>query len=305
MRRLPSLNALRAFEAAARHRSFTLAAEELSVSHAAISRHVRGLEEALGLRLFRRDGRGVVPTEDGGHLADAAGEAFARIEAVVAELTGEPERGLLRLSVEPAFANRWLVPRLAAFQALHPLVEISIDPTTALADMRHDPIDLGIRYGRGGWSGVIAEELIAVKAYPVCAPDLAARLATPADLAGVVLLHEDTTRHWTDWLAAAGVEDAVDGTRGPRLSDTALALDAAARGHGVALGDDVTCLEELEAGWLVKPFATEIEADSYWLAMPEDRRLSAAAGTFRGWLLDAMERFAAHAAALAQAGRPA
>ncbi len=291
MRRLPPLNALRAFEAAFRHRSFTRAAEELAVSHAAIGRHVRGLEARLGLRLFRRDGRGVVPTAEGRLLADAAAEAFERIETAVGALTASTAPGLLRLSVEPGFAVRWLAPRLAGFRRLHPRIEVALDPTAALSDLRHDPVDLAIRYGAGGWSDVVAEKLVDVVTFPVCAPALATRLSRPADLAGLVLLHEETTRHWSGWLDAQGVGALVDASRGPRLSDTALALEMAVLGHGVALGDNVTCAGDLATGRLVRPFAAALSAGAYWLVMPQDRRLSPAAGDFRAWLLAAMEDF--------------
>lgn len=285
MRPLPPLNAVRAFEAAARRGSFTAAAAELGVSHAAISRHVRGLEARLGVPLLLRDGRGLAPTEAGRAFAAVVADAFDRLSRGMVAISAEAGRGRLRLSVEPAFAGRWLVPRLGDFRQSHPGIDIELDPTLRLADFRGDQTDLAIRYGRGGWPGVAAEKLVQVMDYPVCAPALAVTLATPADLRGQTLLHDESAQTWSLWLAEVGVEG-IDATRGPRFHDVALALDAAMAGQGVAMGDDVLCARDIAAGRLVRLFDVSVPRSWYWLAMPEDRRLSPAAGAFRAWLLD-------------------
>ncbi|MFE0758926.1 transcriptional regulator GcvA [Inquilinus sp. NPDC058860] len=284
MRPLPPLNAVRAFEAAARRGSFTAAAAELGVSHAAISRHVRGLEARLGVPLLLREGRGLAPTEAGRAFAAVVADAFDRLSQGMVVIAAEAGRGRLRLSVEPAFAGRWLVPRLGAFRKLHPGIDIELDPTLRLADFRADQTDLAIRYGRGGWPGLAVEKLMQVMDYPVCAPAVAAGLATPADLRGQTLLHDESAQTWSLWLAAAGITG-IDASRGPRFLDVALALDAAMAGEGVAMGDDVLCARDIAAGRLVRLFDVSVPRSWYWLAMPEDRRLSPAAGAFRAWLL--------------------
>jgi LysR family glycine cleavage system transcriptional activator len=294
MRRLPPLNALRAFEAAARHRSFTAAAEELGVTHAAIGRHVRGLEAQLGRALFHRDGRGVVPTALGGDLARVAGEAFDTLAAGLDRLIeADVPAGRVRISLEPAFAARWLVPRLGDLGARYPRVDVVLDPTQRLVDFRRETADLAIRYSAGGpWPGTVAEKLADVEGFPVCAPALAATLATPEDLRHAILLHDESPREWAVWLAAAGAAG-VDAARGTRFNDAALALEAAAHGQGVALGDSALAGDDLLAGRLVQPFVTRIAYGSYWLVMAEGRRLSPAAGAFRAWIGDAMAAFLA------------
>lgn len=284
MRPLPPLNAVRAFEAAARRGSFTAAAAELGVSHAAISRHVRGLEARLGVPLLLRDGRGLAPTEAGRAFAAVVADAFDRLSQGMVAIAAEAGRGRLRLSVEPAFAGRWLVPRLGDFRQSHPGIDIELDPTQRLVDLRAEQIDLAIRYGTGGWSGVVAERLVRVMDYPVCTPALAPALRQPADLRGQTLLHDESAQTWALWLQAAGVEG-IDATRGPRFHDVALALDAAAAGQGVAMGDDVLCARDIAAGRLVRLFDVTVTRNWYWLVMPEGRRLPAAAGAFRSWLL--------------------
>lgn len=284
MRPLPPLNAVRAFEAAARRGSFTAAAAELGVSHAAISRHVRGLEARLGVPLLLREGRGLAPTEAGRAFAAVVADAFDRLSRGMVAISEEAGRGRMRLSVEPAFAGRWLVPRLGAFRKLHPGIDIELDPTQRLADFRGDQTDLAIRYGQGGWSGLVVEKLVQVMDYPVCAPSVAAGLAVPADLRGHTLLHDESAQTWALWLAAAGVQG-IDATRGPRFLDVALALDAAIAGQGVAMGDDVLCARDIAAGRLVRLFDVTVPRNWYWLVMPQDGRLSPAAGAFRAWLL--------------------
>lgn len=284
MRPLPPLNAVRAFEAAARRGSFTAAAAELGVSHAAISRHVRGLEARLGVPLLLRDGRGLAPTEAGRAFAAVVADAFDRLSQGMVAIAAETGRGRLRLSVEPAFAGRWLVPRLGDFRQRHPGVDIELDPTNRIVDLRAEPIDLAIRYGAGDWPGLVAEKLVRVMDYPVCAPALAPKLTQPADLRGQTLLHDESARTWALWLQEAGV-DGIDATRGPRFHDVALALDAAMAGQGVAMGDDVLCARDIAAGRLARLFDVAVPRSWYWLVMPDSHRLSPAAGAFRAWLL--------------------
>jgi LysR family glycine cleavage system transcriptional activator len=284
MRPLPPLNAVRAFEAAARRGSFTAAATELGVSHAAISRHVRGLEARLGVPLLLREGRGLVLTEAGQDFAAVVADAFDRLSQGMVAISAESGRHRMRLSVEPAFAGRWLVPRLGEFRERHPGIDIELDPTNRLVDFRADQTDVAIRYGRGIWTGLVAETLVRVMDYPVCAPAFAAALQRPEDLRGQTLLHDESAQTWAMWLAAAGITG-IDALRGPRFHDVALALDAAMAGQGIAMGDDVLCARDIAAGRLVRLFDVTVPRNWYWLVMPEGRRLSPAAGAFRSWLL--------------------
>lgn len=283
----PPLNAIRAFEAATRHSSFAAAAEELGVSTTAISHHIKVLEERLSVKLFRPQGRGLVPTEAGQRFAAVVADAFQRISTGMAELSGEAAVGRLRLSVAPPFAAYWLVPRLVAFRRLHPGIEIEVESTQRPVDFRHNAVDLAIRYGDDDWGGLVAERLMQPVAFPVCVPELAASLAVPADLKAQPLLHEDSNKLWLAWLSAAGV-DGVDLNRGPRFSDVILLMEAIAAGQGVGLGDSLCSVRDLGSGRVVRPFDIGIPCDWYWLIMPPGRRLSAAAGNFRAWLLDQM-----------------
>jgi LysR family glycine cleavage system transcriptional activator len=297
-RRLPSLNALKAFEAAARHGSFTKAAEELHVTHAAISRHVRELEAWLQVDLFRRVSRGVVVTEVGESYRRTLTEVFDRLLAATQEVAaGSAGRGL-KVSVEPAFAARWLVPRLGSFQARHPGIDLALDSSNRLVDFRSDDADLAIRYGQGNWQDVDLVCLSEVRCFPVCSPGLlqGPLPASPEVLREHTLLHEETRSWWGEWLAEAGVEG-VDHTRGPLLQDTHLALEAAAAGQGFALGDSILAADDLADGWLVKPFTGDILEGGYYLVQPKHVKETAPRRAFREWLQAEMTQFLAGAEA--------
>ncbi|MGK9171337.1 LysR family transcriptional regulator [Inquilinus limosus] len=285
MRRPLPLNAIRAFEAATRCRSFAAAASELGVSPAAVSHHIRTLEARLGVALFRRSGRGIAPTEPGLRFARIVGDAFAAIDTGLAALAEEAGEARLRLDVDPSFVARWLMPRLGAFRQAHPAIVIEVE--AAAGPPRADGgFDLAIRYGAPSWPGFEAEPLVRPNAFPVCAPSVAFHLSAPSDLGTQTLLHDDSPGLWAAWLDLAGV-GALDATV-LRFSDLSHALDAAAMGLGVALGDDVTCAAELAQGRLVRPFPQSVPSDWFQLLMPAGRRLSTAAGTFRAWLLAEM-----------------
>ncbi|EWY38334.1 hypothetical protein N825_14085 [Skermanella stibiiresistens SB22] len=269
-RHLPTLTALRAFEAAARHLSFTKAAEELFITQAAVSRQVRELETWLGKPLFRRLHRQVALTEDGavlgGHLTESL-DGLARIIQSVKD----PASLSLRVSVEPALAARWLVPRLGRFRALHPGVELSVSSSASLARLGADA-DLAIRWSldRTEWRGTTASPLGEVDAFPVMAPsvrDQSPSLETPADLACRTLLSEDDRSHWIQWFVAAGVEG-VTVPRGPLFNDLSLAIEAAIRGEGVALAEPALVAEDLASGRLVRPFPQSTRLGAYWLVTP-------------------------------------
>ncbi len=285
-RRLPSLNALKAFEAAARLESFTEAAAELFVTHAAISRHVRDLEEWLGTQLFIRTGRGVDLTEAGQRYAARLTPLFDQLADATREAAAVGDVRQLKVTVEPAIASRWLVPRLGRFNDLHPDIELAIDPTAELADFRFGEADVGIRYGPGQWEGVEAVKLTDAVIFPVCAPKLVKDRPglTPADLAEFNLLHESRKQWWADWLAAAGVTG-VEDWRGT-LFQNHLAIEAAEAGQGFALSDQILVTDSLLDGWLVRPFSFDMKDHwHYWIVRGKGQKETPPVRSFREWLM--------------------
>lgn len=280
---LPSLHTLRVFEAAARRLSFTRAAIELHLTQAAVSRQIRQLEEALGQQLFVRLHRRVELTPVAERLAADLSQSFTQIARSVAQVRGET-RERLRLSVEPAFAARWLLPRLPRFVAGEPQIDIEVESTEILRDVGSDT-DLAIRYA---WTrqrpqrGAI--QLAEISVFPVLAPSLLRpghELRAPRDLLQHTLLHEDEGRSWEEWFGAAGLEG-IPIPRRMRFNDVALVLQAAVNGHGVALGDDLLAADDLRAGRLLKPFEVQAFCGSYWLLGVSSR--SRAQRAFRDWL---------------------
>jgi LysR family transcriptional regulator, glycine cleavage system transcriptional activator len=288
-RRLPSLNALKAFEAAARHESFSDAATELFVTHAAISRHIRELEEYLGTELFLRTGRGVTMTEAGQRFGGHLTPIFDQLADAAREAAAVGTARTLNVSVEPAFASRWMVGRLGKFSTLHPDIELSINPENRLVDFHVENVDLGVRYGQGTWEDVEAVKLSDVFIFPVCTPKLIADMSIlkPADLSSFNLLHENRKQWWADWLGAAKVAG-FDGWRGTTFQNH-LAIEAAEAGQGFALGDQILCTDSLVDGWLSRPFTIDMkDHGSYWIVRKKGSRESAPARAFREWLLGEM-----------------
>jgi len=288
-RRLPSLNALKAFEAAARHESFTEAAAELFVTHAAVSRHIRDLEDWLGTELFQRTGRGVDLTEAGRRYGAKLTPLFDALAEATREAAAVGDVRTLKVSIEPAFASRWLVPRLGRFSELHPDIELNIDPTNRLADFRSGDADIGLRYGPGGWSDVDAIRLTDTYIFPVAAPSLLKRATglTPQGLADYNLLHESRKQWWADWLAAAGVTG-VEDWRGTTFQNH-LAIEAAEAGQGFALGDQILCTDSLVEGWLVRPFNFDLkDHGTYWIVRAKGSRETSPARAFREWVMAEM-----------------
>jgi len=292
--RIPPLNALRAFEAACRHRSFTRAAAELNLTQGAISHRIRGLEDSLGAALFHRVGRQVVPTEAGAAYAPIVRAAFDLLAEGGERLFSRDSLGPLTLTLQPAFAMFWLIPRLGDFQRHHPDVEVRLDTTLREIDLAREDIDIGIRYGRGDWAGLKAERLFAYDMIPVCGPSLLkgpAPLDRPADLVHHTLLHAATDlADWRLWLRAAGVEG-VDPERGPTFDSTSLALTAAGAGLGLAIAPHAFVKDDLEDGWLVAPFAVTFAAtDAFYLVYPPAIAAQPRFVAFRDWLLAAAAR---------------
>ena len=287
-RRLPPLSALRAFEAAARHLSFTRAAGELHVTQTAISHQIRGLEELLGVKLFRRLPRGLVLTEEAQRYLPAVRDAFDRIDAATEQLAAVSASGTLTVSVLPSFAAKWLVPRLGRFRVVHPEIDLRISTSSHLVDFAREDVDVGIRMGRGNYPGLRVDRLFGEALMPVGAPALLEGnhpLRQPADLRHHVLLHEDDYTGWQLWLELAEVEG-VDAQRGPIFTDGAIVVQAAAEGQGVALARSALAAGDLAAGRLVQPFAVSIPYElAYYLVCPEATADRPKIRRFREWLL--------------------
>ncbi len=297
-RRLPPLNALRAFEAAARHLSFTRAAEELHVTQAAISHQVKALEEHLGRKLFRRLNRALLLSDDGQAYLPSVSRAFALLNDATRNLLERDAPGPLTVSALPSFAARWLVPRLGRFRQIHPDIDLRIDPSAALTDFASGDVDVGIRYGRGKYPGLRADWLMTEDIFPVCSPALLSGehpLRAPGDLEHQVLLHDDGHGDWRTWLLAAGI-DRVDPTRGPIFTDSSMLIQAAMAGQGVALARGVLAADELAAGRLVRPFTLSLPTDyAYYLVCPQNTAEQPKIAAFRDWLLDEARREASAA----------
>lgn len=297
-RRLPPLNALRAFEAAARHLSFTRAAEELHVTQAAISHQVKALEEHLGRKLFRRLNRALLLSDDGQAYLPSVSRAFALLNDATRDLLERDAPGPLTVSALPSFAARWLVPRLGRFRQIHPDIDLRIDPSAALTDFASGDVDVGIRYGRGKYSALRADWLMTEDIFPVCSPALLSGehpLRAPGDLEHQVLLHDDGHGDWRTWLLAAGV-DRVDPTRGPIFTDSSMLIQAAMAGQGVALARGVLAADELAAGRLVRPFTLSLPTEyAYYLVCPQNTAEQPKIAAFRDWLLDEARREASAA----------
>lgn len=286
--RLP-LTALRSFEAAGRHLSFSRAAEELFVTQAAISRQIRELETFLQQPLFVRYHRRVELTDAGQKLLGQLIKSFDDIDKRLSELAAKPAQSVVSVSVEPSLAASWLVPRLNRFRLLRPDIDVSLDVDPRLIDFRSDQAELALRFSahNTSWPRSEAEQLAPVIDSPVLSPGLIASgpaLECPADLRRYTLLHEENRQGWARWFEAAGAAEDVAAARGPLLADAALSKQAAMLGHGVALGDLLLVREELATGTLVKPFETNVVCGAYWLVAKSLRKLSEPAEAFADWI---------------------
>jgi LysR family glycine cleavage system transcriptional activator len=286
-RRLPPLNAIRAFEAAARHGSFTKAAFELHVTQGAVSHQVKLLEQWLGMPLFERFGHSLTLTAQGRSYLPALGKALDAVASATERLGAGVLAGPLRVTVLPSFASKWLMPRLGTFQAQYPAIDLHISTSAELHDFSVDAFDVGIRSGLGRWAGLRADLIAHEALTPVLSPTLAAKqvVQQPADLAGLTLLHDQPRDAWPRWLEMAGAVD-VDAKQGPSFNDAALVLQAALDGHGVAMGRVFLSAHDVAAGRLVQPFAQTLANDfSYWLVYPKSTAAKPRIDAFRTWLL--------------------
>ena len=293
--RLPPLTALRAFEAAARRLSFAKAAEELSVTPAALSYQIKQLEEHLGVALFRRLNRAVELTEAGRLLAPGTSEGFETLRRAVRALDAlREDRGLV-VTAGPAFTAKWLAPRVFHFIEKRPALEVRLVPSLRVLDFDRDGVDAAIRFGLHADPAHFSEVLILDRMTPVCAPALAERLRTPEDLAAVPLIHDDSmaplgwSPEWGDWLAAAGVER-PDWRRGLRFSNADQAIAAAAEGGAVALGRVSLAEGELRQGRLIAPFDLAIDPEAHFrFVCPAGAETRPTTELFRAWLREEIE----------------
>ncbi len=294
VRQLPSLNALRAFEAAARHLSFTKAGEELFVTQAAISHQVKALEDYLGLQLFRRLNRRLLLTDAGQAYLSPLTAALDQIAAATARLSHPKSSSALRVSVLASMAAKWLLPRLSRFRGRHPEIDILISASASRTDFNSDDVDVAIRYGPGrAYSGLEIIPMMGDRVFPVCSPKFLTEgpaMLRPQDLANHTLLHDETVegeiQHWGRWLAHAGVTG-IDTSRGPGFSDSNLALDAAAAGQGVALTRWSLAAIDLAAGRLIIPFGPIVDTDfSYFVVYPKAKADLPKVQAFADWLLE-------------------
>jgi LysR family transcriptional regulator of beta-lactamase len=277
------LNGLRAFEAAARHLSFTKAAVELCVTPAALGHQVKGLEERLGLPLFFRLPRGLALTDEGTALLPVLRDSFDRVAALLDELQGGKGREVLSVGAVGTFATGWLLPRLEAFAAAHPSVDLRLSTNNNRVDMAEEGLDFAIRYGDGAWHGTESVRLLDAPLTPLCATAVAERLTEPGALARETLLRSYRVGEWDSWLEAAGLLRSP--LTGPVFDSAVLMVQAAAEGHGVALAPAAMFERELREGRLARPFALEVSLGAYWLANLKSRRPTPGMAAFSKWIL--------------------
>lgn len=288
--RLPSLNGLRAFEAAARHLSFTKAALELNVTQTAISHQIRRLEEELGIRLFVRQSRALALTPQAADYLPNIRAAFQDLRTATDRLLRTGNDRVLTVSTLTSLAVKWLLPRLSPFQEQHPEIDVRITTSTELVDFRSSNVDAAIRYGRGQWPGLRAEWLMAEDLFPVCSPKLVTgerALRKPEDLARVTLLHTATTRDdWRLWLTAAGLPVEMAQSPGMTFDLAFMTVQAAIDGLGVAMGHTAYVADDIAKGRLVVPFNITMPSAGYYFVTPQDKVITPAIGAFRDWLIE-------------------
>jgi LysR family glycine cleavage system transcriptional activator len=289
--RLPSLNGLRAFEAAARHLSFTNAASELNVTQTAISHQIKRLEEELGLKLFIRQNRALALTPQGHDYLPGVRAAFNDLRLATDRLKRRDNDHVLTVSTLASMASKWLLPRISAFQRAHPDIDVRITTSTSMVDFKSGDVDAAIRYGRGQWPGLRADWLTADDLFPVCSPALRTgkkALLKPQDLADYTLLHSSGgyDDDWRLWLTAAGLPADISKQPGLTFDMIFMTLQAAIDGLGVAIGRTTYVEGDLAKGRLVVPFDMRMPADAgFYLVSPEASSDSRKLKAFRDWLL--------------------
>jgi LysR family transcriptional regulator, glycine cleavage system transcriptional activator len=285
-RRLPPLNGLKAFEAAARSESFTRAAEELNVTQGAISHQVKALEDTLGLKLFHRERQRLILTEAGRDYLSIVRNALDQIAVGTERLLQRQESGALTVSTSPDFAAKWLVNRLSRFAEKCPHVDLRVSATTHYVDFARDDVDVAIRHGDGHWPGLDVVRLYSERLFPVCSPKLVAgrnRIAKVADLLKFPLLRLEDAKNWTRLFEAAGVKATIG--PGPVLNRASMLIDAAIDGQGIALARTALAAWDLINGRLVRPVDVSLKmANTYWIVCPKAVSNVPKVATFRNWI---------------------
>ena len=285
--RLPPLNSLRVFEAAARHESFTRAAEELCVTQGAVSHQVKALEADLAIKLFNRERQRLIITEAGRDYLAVVRDALDRIAVGTERLLHRQSAGVLTVSTSPDFAAKWLVHRLGHFAEAHAGIDLRVSAAMHHVDFTREDVDMAVRHGDGNWPGLDAVQLSAEQLFAICSPKLMSgrRLARPADILKFPLIHLDSRADWTKWLRVAGISD--DNVRhGPVLNRASMVIDAAINGQGIALARTTLAAWDLINGRLVRPFAEALRlSKTYWIVCPKATSNVPKIVTFRDWLL--------------------
>jgi LysR family transcriptional regulator, glycine cleavage system transcriptional activator len=288
LRRLPSLNALRSFDAAARHESFTRAAEELCVTQGAVSHQVKALEAELGVKLFNRERQRLVITQAGCDYLTVIRDAFDRIAIGTERLLQRQGSGVLTVSTSPDFAAKWLVNRLGRFAEAHREIDLRIAAQMHHVDFAREDVDVAVRHGDGHWPGLTAVNLCAEELFAVCSPKLrgnARDLRQPVDVLKFPLLHLGNGNAWSKWLEAAGIGDA-EALRGPVFNHASMLIDAAIDGQGVALARTALAAGDLLNGRLVRLFRVALPLSrTYWIVCPPATANLPKIVTFRDWLM--------------------
>lgn len=291
--RLPPLNALRAFEVSARQLSFTRAAEELFVTQAAISHQIKSLEEHLGLKLFMRKNRALLLTEEGQSYYLDIKDIFTSLHEATEKLLARGAKGAITVSLQPSFAIQWLVPRMNAFNILHPDIDVRIKAVDQPDSSLTEDVDIAIYYGRGRWPNVHAEQLHTEYLVPVCSPVLLQGkkpLFTPHDLVHHTLLHDTSRRDWKRWFNEVNVRG-VNVNHGPIFSHSAMVLQAAIHGQGVALAHSVLAKPDIDSGRLVCPFSDIlVSKNAYYIVCRENQLDIGKIAAFREWVLSTVEK---------------
>ncbi|KPN91152.1 transcriptional regulator GcvA [Pseudomonas nunensis] len=293
--RIPSLNGLKAFECAARHMSFTKAAEELNVTQTAISHQIRRLEDELGIRLFLRLKDGLALTSEGHSYLPGIRSAFQEIRYSTERLLDTCNNSVLTISTLVSLASKWLLPRLASFQKAFPTIDVRVTASTELVDFRKGGIDAAIRYGFGEWKGLRADWLMSDEVFPVCSPKLLTgpnALKSPADLANQTLLQVSgmTRNDWNIWLSAAGQPKKMAEDTRLTFDLAMMAVQAAIDGLGVCIGRSTYVDDDLQAGRLVAPFDLRLKSDlGFYLVTPIELANSKKVVAFRTWLIDLLK----------------
>ncbi len=293
-RKLPPLNPLRAFEAAARTLSFTKAADELFITQAAISHQIKILEDIIGIKLFKRLNRAVMLTEEGMIFLPHVRDALDILATGMNKLTDNETTGALTVSVMPSFAATWLVPRLMGFKQAYPEIDLRISANFELVDFNRDNIDVALRWGGGNYSGLMSQHFMTEDLFPVCSPDLLKNskypLNSPADLKYFPLIHDEMGADWRMWLLAANIKD-INIDKGMWLNQSDLVIQTAIAGQGIALGRSSIAHAALMSGQLIKPFDLTIPSDlAFYIVAPEGNFNKPKVKSFRQWIMSESEK---------------